>query len=188
MDNDKYKHRYYSDKSYEAAAGTFGCGLTFLFVAILSLVFNALDVEFMELRTWGYWLFIPAFFIILGGFSQIYTNMQYKNAVKRAIAQRRQGAYKLEDIALEVGIKPKDVLRVLLALRNNGKINYRFNADSGEIILGESISYSPSSEYQPPPKNLITPISSENKSYCVYCGHKLTPNSNFCENCGSKVS
>ena len=187
MDDEKYKHRYYSDKSYEAAAGSFGCAAVFLFVGILSLVLNTMNYDFIGLRHWGYWLFIPAFFIFIGGFQQIYTNSKYKSAIKAAIVSRGQGTYKLEDIALEVGIKPKDVLRVLLVLRQNGKIRYRFNADSGEIILGESVSYTPSESYQPPPKKLIAPISSEGRNFCVYCGHQLAQDASFCENCGSKI-
>ncbi|MBN1801073.1 MAG: zinc-ribbon domain-containing protein [Candidatus Lokiarchaeota archaeon] len=188
QENNKYKNRYYSNKSYEAAAGSFGCASTFLFVAILSLVFNSLSVDFMGLRYWGYWLFIPAFFIFIGGFQQIYTNVTYKRAIKAAITQRGTGTFKLEDIALEVGIKPKDVLRVLLSLRNSGKIRYRFNADTGEIMLGESVSYVPSEEFEPPSKQLIAPIASEGKNFCVYCGHQLAMNANFCENCGSKIN
>lgn len=188
MSEEKYKHRYYSNKSYEAAAGTFGCASVFLFVAILSLVFMALGTDFIGLRSWGFWLFIPAFFIFIGGFEQIYTNMKYKNAIKAAIVQRGQGTFKLEHIALEVGIKPKDVLRVLIVLRNKGKIVYRFNPESGEIILGESISYEPSEEYEPPSKNLIAPISAGGKNFCPYCGHSLSSGASFCENCGSKIN
>ncbi|MFX1276630.1 MAG: zinc ribbon domain-containing protein [Promethearchaeota archaeon] len=186
-DKEKYRHRYYSDKSYEAAAGSFGCAGVFLFVAILSLVLHALDNGFLSLRTWGFWMFIPAFFIFIGGFQQIYTNSRYKQAIKAAIISRGQGTYKLEDIALEVGIKPKDVLRVLLVLRNSGKIRYRFNAETGEIILGESISYAPAENYEPPSKKIIAPIASEGKTFCVYCGHQLAQDVNFCENCGSKI-
>ncbi|MFX1236705.1 MAG: zinc ribbon domain-containing protein, partial [Promethearchaeota archaeon] len=163
------------------------CASVFLFVAILSLVLESIDADFIGIRSWGYWMFIPAFFIFIGGFQQIYTNINYKKAVKVAITQRGKGTYKLENIALEVGIKPKDVLRVLLSLRNSGKIRYRFNVDTGEIILGENVPYAPSDEFVPPPKKLIAPISSEGKNFCVYCGHQLAAGANFCENCGSKI-
>ena len=119
MSDDKYKNRYYSKKKYEAAIETLGVGLVFLFVAILSLFFIAFNIDFIGLKSWGYWLFIPAFFIILGGFSQYYTNMKFQKAIKVAMFDRgNQGTHKLEDIALEVGIKPKDVLQVLINYRN----------------------------------------------------------------------
>ncbi|MFX0010824.1 MAG: hypothetical protein ACFE9R_10945, partial [Candidatus Hermodarchaeota archaeon] len=101
--------RYYTKKKYEAAIETLGVGLVFLFVAILSLFFIAFPGIFdpISLKSWGYWMFIPAFFIILGGFSQYYTNKKFQKAIRVAILDRdNKGTHKLEDIALEVGIKP----------------------------------------------------------------------------------
>ncbi len=167
---------------------TFGTGLVFLFVAIMSLVFRAINFDLIGLSSWGFWLFIPAFFITIGGFTQISTNIQFQKAVRVAILDRgNQGAHKLEDIALEVGIKPKDVLRVLIDLRQKGVISYRFNSETGEIILGENVVYTPIDNYIAPPKNLEEPLSTEGKSYCVYCGQQLREGAIFCENCGSKI-
>ncbi|MFX1408886.1 MAG: zinc ribbon domain-containing protein [Promethearchaeota archaeon] len=188
MTEDKYKNRYYFKESYEAAWGTFFCAMAFLFVAIFSTVLAVLDNPFLGLHTWGYWMFIPAFFIFYGGFSQLYRNIQYKKIVRNALAQRNfQGTHKLEHIALEIGMRPKDVLRVLLDLRSKGIVQYSFNAESGEIILGQKISYAPSDDYTPPAKKLEEPLPSEGKNYCVYCGHKLEAVANFCPNCGSKL-
>ncbi len=73
----------------------------------MSLVFRAINFDLIGLSSWGFWLFIPAFFIIIGGLQQIYTNIQFQKAVRVAILDRgNQGAHKLEDIALEVRIKP----------------------------------------------------------------------------------
>ena len=76
----------------------------------------------------------------------------------------------LKDLALEVGIKPKDVLRVLVDLRAKGQIKYRFNSDTGEIILGEDVSYTPVANFEAP-KKLESALPSEGKNYCVYCGN-----------------
>ena len=188
MSDNRYKNRYYTKKKYEAAIETLGVGLVFLFVAILSLVFLAFDFDFIGLKSWGYWLFIPAFFIILGGFSQYYTNIKFQKAIKVAILDRgNQGTHKLEDISLEVGIKPKDVLQVLIDLRQKGVVSYRFNSETGEIILGEKVTYVKSEDYVVPPKKLEDPLETKGKAYCVYCGHQLPKEGNFCENCGSKI-
>jgi hypothetical protein len=188
MSEDKYKHRYYYKETYEAAIGTFGCAIVFLFVAILSLFFRTFNIKFIGLAEWGYWLFIPAFFIFIGGFEQLYRNYKYKNIVKNALAQRNfQGTYKLEHIALEIGMKPAVLLRVLLDLRNKGLVKYSFDADSGQIILGQTITYKPAIDYVQPPKNIDEPLSTEGKNFCVYCGHKLESEGNFCPNCGSKL-
>lgn len=188
MSNEKYKHRYYSKEKYEAAISVFSVGIVFLFVAIMSLVLRAINFDIIGLTAWGFWLFIPAFFIFIGGFQQIYTNMQFKKSIRVAILDRgNQGSHKLEDIALEVGIKPKDVLRVLVDLRQKGVISYRFNSDTGEIILGENVVYAPVDNYIAPPRNLAEPLSTEGKNYCVYCGQDLREGALFCENCGSKI-
>ena len=76
------RQRYYSKKSYEAPMSIFGTGIVFMIVGIISLVFNSLQFDFIGLRYWGYWLFIPAFFIFIGGFTQIYTNQNFKKAVR----------------------------------------------------------------------------------------------------------
>ncbi|MFW9996066.1 MAG: zinc ribbon domain-containing protein [Candidatus Odinarchaeota archaeon] len=190
MDDETSKLRYYSEEKYEAAIGAFVIGLIFAAIAIISLFMIAMDLRdtFVNLQTWGYWMLIPAFFLILGGFQQIYTNMKYRNAVKNAIFTRgNQGTYKLEHIALETGIRPNFVLRILLDLRDKGVIRYRFNPESGEIVLGESITYARDESYISPPKKLQEPLPVKSKDYCLYCGHKLASDSIFCENCGSKI-
>ncbi len=188
MSEDKYRNRYVYKETYEAAIGTFAVAIVFLFVAILSLVFRTFNIDFIGLDSWGYWLFIPAFFIFLGGFSQLYRNYKYKQVVRSALAQRNfQGSYKLEHIALEIGMKPKILLSVLLDLRAKGIIKYNFDPESGKINLGQPIAYQPAAEYVPPAKKLEQPLPTEGKKYCVYCGHKLETGGNFCPNCGSNL-
>jgi len=188
MSDDRYKNRYYTKKKYEAAIETLAVGLVFLFVAILSLFFRAFNFDFIGLSFWGIFLFIPAFFIMLGGVQQYYTNNKFQKSIKVALLDRgNQGTHKLEDIALEVGIKPKDVLQVLIDLRQKGIVSYRFNSDTGEIILGEKVAYVKSEDYVVPPKKLEEPLETKGKTYCVYCGYQLPKEGNFCENCGSKI-
>lgn len=182
------KREYEKKGNYEAAIGIFATGIVFLFVAILSLVFMTIEVDFIGLRYWGYWLFIPAFFIFIGGFEQLYTNYKYKKSIKAAIAERNyQGTHKLENIALEVGIKPSDVLRVLLDLREQGEIRYKFNPETGEIVLGEKVEYEPAEEFKAKPEKPVEKVTSGERNYCPYCGHQLRSGANFCENCGSKI-
>lgn len=193
---EKSYDRHYRKEKYESAIGAFGLGLVFLFVAIISLLFNTLKIDFIGLRAWGYWMFIPAFFIILGGFSQLYTNYKYKKDVKSALADRNyQGTHKLENLALEVGIKPSDLLQILIDLRQSGEIRYKFNPDSGEIVLGQRIQYQPSPEFKPeklPKKEeeeepAVARQVSTKKNFCPYCGHQIREGAKFCENCGSEL-
>ncbi|MHA2281780.1 MAG: zinc ribbon domain-containing protein [Promethearchaeota archaeon] len=191
MTDDKYKNRYYYKEDYTPAIGTFATGIVFLFVAILSLFFKTFNIRFIGLADWGFWLFIPAFFIFIGGFTQLYRNYKYQQVVKNALIQRNfTGTYKLEHIALEIGMRPKDILRVLQDLRRKGVAKYSFNSETGQIILGQTITYSQATEYVAPAKKLEEPLPKEElegKNYCVYCGHKIEVAGTFCPNCGSKL-
>lgn len=183
------KDRYFEKEKYEPAIGTFATAIVFTFVGVISLILGALRIDFIGLSMWGFWLFIPAFFIFIGGFSQLHTNSRYKKLILSAMMDRgMKGTYKLETIADEIGIEPKNILRVLVDLRNEGKIRYRFNSVTGELILGEEIAYKPVEQYTPPPKKEISSISSEQKTYCVYCGQPLAQGAKFCEHCGSSVN
>jgi hypothetical protein len=181
------KDRYYSKEKYEAPMEIFGTAIAFIIVGVISLILNTLNIDFIGLRYWGYWLFIPAFFISIGGFTQIATNNKFKKSVRVALMDRDfKGNHKLEDIALEVGIKPKDVLRVLIDLRDKGFVKYKFNAENGEIELGQKIDYVQSENFVPPPKKIEAPIPTKG-SYCVYCGQQLRQGAKYCENCGSQI-
>jgi hypothetical protein len=79
------------------------------------------------------------------------------------------------------------VLRVLVDLRVNGLVKYKFNPQTGEIVLGETIQYSPAENYVAPPKKLQAPLPTTGKNFCVYCGHKIREGASFCENCGSSI-
>jgi hypothetical protein len=182
-------NRYYAKGKYEAALGGLVLGIIFLGVAVLSSLMITFDFHdnFVSLEYWGYWMFIPGFIILLAAFGQINTNRSYQRAVKNAILERgKTGSHKLEDLSLEVGIKPSDVLKVLVDLRNKGLIRYRFNPSSGEILLGETLSYSPSQEFTPPPRTIKEPLP-KGKAFCQYCGHSIDIGALFCESCGSKL-
>jgi hypothetical protein len=75
---------------------------------------------------------------------------------------------------------------VLVDLRSKGILKYRFNSDTGEIILGEDASYTPEENYQPP-KKIDSALPTEGKNYCVYCGNKIREGSQYCAFCGSKL-
>lgn len=183
--------RYYTKEKYESTYGAFFCGAAFIIAAIVSLILMSIRAEFdpAGIQSWGYWMLIPGFFILFfGGFQQLYTNNKLRGSVKNTILHYESpGTYKLEDIALEVGIKPKDLLRVLSDLRAKGNLIYKFNSQTGEIELGQTVTYVRSEAYIPPPKKLEEPIAPEGKNFCVYCGHNLREGAGFCENCGSKI-
>ena len=183
-------NRYYSKKDYKGDYSAFGTGVVFLFVGILSLVFRRYNIEFIGLGSWGYWLFIPAFFTIIGAIRHLDSDRRMRNNILFAVQNRGDSTVKLETLAEETGIKPKNVLRVLVDLRNSGKIKYRYDTESGEIMLGEMVKYEKAPEFTEPisQKQLDVIYPSGEVNFCPYCGHKASAGMQYCESCGSKLS
>ena len=65
-------------------------------------------------------------------------------------------------------------------------ITYKFNSQTGEIILGEKEEYAPAEEFVAPPKKLPDPLPRKG-NYCAYCGNQLSEEAKFCAFCGSKL-
>lgn len=180
--------RYYYKKNYTGNLSTFGTAIVFTIIGILSLIFRAYSIGFIELRTWGYWFFIPAFFMFIGGFSSLYWDKRMRDSVYSSTINRT-GRVKLESFAQEVGIKPNNILRILLDLRTRRGIHYSYDGDTGEIIFGEEVKYEKSTEFETPlsKKQAEVIFTGGEVNFCPYCGHKSPAGSKFCESCGSKL-
>ena len=182
--------RYYSKKDYKGDYSAFGTAAVFIAVGILSLVFRRYGIDFIGLASWGYWFFIPAFFTIIGAIGHLDSDRRMRNTILRAVQNRGDSSVKLETLAEETGIKPKNVLRVLVDLRNAGQAKYRYDTSSGEIMLGETVNYEKAPEFTEPisQKQLDVIYPSGEVNFCPYCGHKASAGMQFCESCGSKLS
>lgn len=182
--------RYYSKKDYKGDYSAFGVALVFTIVGIVSLVLKYAYPahDFWGISTWGYWMFVPAFFILIGAIGHVDTDRRMRNNVLAAV-QNRTDAIKLENLAAETGIKPQHVLRILVDLRVRNQIKYSYDSNTGEILLGETISYQKSPEFTTtlPKKQADVIFSAGATTYCPYCGHKPPAGSKFCESCGSKL-
>ena len=119
--------RYYLKKNYVGNMSTFGTAIVFTIVGILSLIFMRLNIQFIGLAYWGYWLFIPAFFIFIGGFSSLYWDKRMRDSVYHT-AVNKKGRVKLENFAQEAGIKPNNILRILLDLRAKRGLQYSYDS------------------------------------------------------------
>lgn len=184
------KDRYYSEKNYKGDYSAFGTALVFALIAGFSLIikYAVPSIDFWGLSTWGYWLFIPAFFIFIGAIGHIYTDKRMRENVLSAVTGRTD-TVNVENLANETGIKPKDLLRVLVDLRVKHGIRYRYDATTGAIIFGEAVQYEQAPEFvEPLPKKqaeVIFPTGEMN--FCPYCGYKAPTGSKFCESCGSRL-
>ena len=80
--------RFMVERRYEGSnqyLGAFGLGAVFIAVGILSIIFAIFKIDFIGLRTWGFYLFIPAFFIIIGGISTFAKVKRLKREVLTAL-------------------------------------------------------------------------------------------------------
>jgi hypothetical protein len=182
--------RNYEKREYEGTNTSLGCGLVFLGVGIVSLVFSSLSITFMGLNTWGYWLFIPAFFMLVGAVSNKSTDNRVRRDVLAVVQSRKSGRFTLDEIAADAGVKRSHLLRVLMDLRGEGLVSYKYDSQTGEIILGETIQYQQAPGFEPVKKGheAVVIAASEHK-YCIFCGQLLdaNPQVKFCPNCGSQL-
>ncbi|MCG3259941.1 MAG: zinc ribbon domain-containing protein [Candidatus Heimdallarchaeota archaeon] len=183
--------RYYSKKDYKGDYSAFGVAIVFTIVGIVSLVLRYAYPahDFWGISGWGYWMFVPAFFIFIGAIGHVDTDRRMRNNVLASV-QNRTGSIRIENLAAEAGIKPQHVLRVLVDLRTRNHIKYSYDSTTGEIQFGETVSYDKAPEFVTPlPKKQADVIFAGGEStFCPYCGHKPPVGSQFCENCGSKLT
>ena len=189
----KTSDRHYMKREYAGNHATFGTGVMFLLVATISLILRTLSVDFISLASWGFWLFVPAFFILIGAVSQLSTDRRIRQDVETSMRQRGSGRFPLDEIAAESGVKRRFLLRVLMDLRNMGRITYRYDAQTGEIITGEQVTYQQSPEFKPI-QSRNEPVAEEmiqkGRHFCIFCGQIFEPNTEvkYCPNCGSQLS
>ncbi|MHA1369738.1 MAG: hypothetical protein ACTSWN_00645 [Promethearchaeota archaeon] len=183
--------RYYKKREYSGSLSGFTTGSVFVAIGIIALVLNTLNVDFIGLRYWGYYLFIPAFFILLGAVGQYFTDKRVRKDVLAAIRSRGNGNYSLDEIAADAGVKRKHLLQVLMDLRADGQIKYMYNSETGEIIIGQEIPYDPIPTNNIPvnqDKQVAVKEPGNYMQYCMYCRHRIEQsNARFCSYCGSEL-
>lgn len=180
--------RQYEKREYEGTNSSLGCGLVFLGVGIVSLVFSSAGITFLSLNTWGYWLFIPAFFILIGAVSSKSTDKRVRRDVLAVVQTRKTGRFSVDEIAADAGVKRSHLLRVLMDLRGEGLVSYKYDSQTGEIILGEGVQYQQAPGFEPAKKGeQPVPQAASERKYCIFCGQMLDASPRFCPNCGSQL-
>jgi hypothetical protein len=179
-------------REYAGNHAAFGTGVMFLLVATISLIFRTGNIDFIGLSSWGFWLFIPAFFILVGAVGQVSTDNRIRKDVEAAMQQRGSGRFPLDEIAAEAGVKRRFLLRVLMDLRNMGRIKYRYDGQTGEIIVGEQVMYQQAPEFKTIPGRselAAEKIIQTERHFCIFCGQIFEPNTEvkYCPNCGSQL-
>ena len=140
---------YYTKRDYAGNHAGFGVGAVFVFIGLVSLVMRNAGMQIFGLYAWGHWLFIPAFFIIIGSIAQVSTDKCIRQDVASMLAQGGYRKYTLDQISIEANVKHHCVLRVLMDLRDLGMITYTCDAQSGEIVVGDQMIYPQAAVYQP---------------------------------------
>ncbi len=181
--------RYYRERDYKGDYGSFGTAAIFFLIGVLSLIFANVGITFLGLYSWGYWLFVPAFFIFISAIRHLYSDRRMRDDVLAAILSTTVSSIKLDSLAIETGIRPNTLLRILIDLRRQGHIKYHYDSESGDIIIGESIEYQRSPDFIAPVSKAEQVFESKKElPYCPFCGQKTPPSVQFCANCGSKLN
>lgn len=183
---------HYIKRDYAGNHAGFGVGAVFLFIGLMSLVMRNTGIQFFGLYSWGYWLFIPAFFILIGAISHISRDRSIRQDVAAVIQQGGRSRYTLDEIAAEAGVRRHCLLRVLMDLRDLGWITYNYDATTREIVIGKQIMHQQSAVYYPiPSQNELVTMQVVQKKYhfCINCGQMLedTAEKKYCPNCGALV-
>jgi len=179
---EKLEHKYKKDRRYQGRSeylGAFGVAGVFTFVGIVSLILNATHFDFIGLRSWGYWMFIPAFFIWIGGISNYVKQKRLRQEVLAVLEAYPSGVVNVENLTKELMMERPSLMRLLLDLRVERLLKFRVDTKSGDLIMGES--------YVPPVVESPAAQPSAGQSYCPQCGQALDTDSMFCPNCGASA-
>jgi len=181
---------YYTKRDYAGNHAGFGVGAVFMFIGLVSLVMQNAGIQIFGLYAWGHWLFIPAFFILIGSTAQVPIDKRIRQDVTSLLAQGGNRKYTLDEIAIEANVKYHCVLRVLMDLRDLGIITYTYDARSGEIMAGNQAIYPQVTVYQPVSRRMEpVPTQFVQKKYhfCTNCGQMLEDitEKKYCPACGS---
>ena len=109
----------------------------------------------------GFWIFGTSVATLLSRESVLKTVLYSLKSYKRV---------RLEQLAKELDMRPDELRAAIVDLRANGKINVRFDPETGEVIVGEEIEKV-----------------KETKRFCQYCGEPVPEPVRFCPSCGSYI-
>ncbi|MHA1582541.1 MAG: zinc-ribbon domain-containing protein [Candidatus Baldrarchaeia archaeon] len=109
----------------------------------------------------GFWILGTAISILLSRGSVLKTVLYSLKSYKRV---------KLDHLAKELSMRPDELRAAIVDLRAEGKIDVRFDPETGEIIVGESFEKA-----------------REGKRFCQYCGETVPETARFCPSCGSYI-
>jgi hypothetical protein len=175
------------DRKYEGSAqfiSTLGTAIAFTVVGIISILFIIFNIDFIGLRAWGFWMFIPAFFIYIGAISVYLKDKRLKNTVIGATNSYQDERVSLDNLSSETLITKNNLLRILMDLRTEGKIKYKYDRENGDLLFGDAPKID---------KEKYKEIEKEKEAipkkdiFCPYCGSPVSSMDKFCFKCGSSL-
>lgn len=131
------------------------------------------------LISWGilsYFDILPgSIWIAFGGIwilgSAIATMLSRRSILKTVLySLKSYKRVKLEDLAKELNMRPDELRAAIIDLRVVGRINVRFDSETGEVVVGEEVERV-----------------RETKRFCQYCGESIVETARFCPSCGSYI-
>jgi DNA-directed RNA polymerase subunit RPC12/RpoP len=171
------RERRYEGKEYLRDFGTAGA---FIAVGVISIILAIFRIDFIGLRWWGYVMFIPAFFILVGGIAKYTRADRLRKEVLATLDNYGESQVNVDTFAKDLIMERPSLMRLLIDLRTDGHIKFRVDSKSGELIFGQAFVPSPID-------TKVTPITTTDSIYCPQCGFRIPADSLFCPSCGSSI-
>lgn len=165
----------------------------FIMVAVGFLIVGILNTAQVTDFGTGFWYF-PVIFCSFISIVMLYQRYQTRKAVLGTIKLHNRTT--IGELAKELEMKEKDVMRTVVDLRAEGKLVAAFDPKTGEVILGDEAKeyreYMPKTpkkfnEIQTQPTVAPQRAKGDAESFCPYCGSVPSAGAMYCSYCGHRL-
>ncbi|MEM2109659.1 MAG: PCI domain-containing protein, partial [Candidatus Odinarchaeota archaeon] len=112
---------------------TLGVAIVFTIIGVLSIVFGLLQILFLGLAWWGFWLFIPAFFLYIAAAESYFKSRRAFEQIVNSI--KAYDSVSLDKLSAELNMEYSDVKAIVIEAIGKGEIKGRIEASTGRLIL-----------------------------------------------------
>ncbi len=164
-------------------ASSVGLGIIFIGWGIISWATNGVIPGTI-------WMAFAGFWILFGGITDYYKDLYRMNLVVNVL--KVYPRISIRDLAKQTRMSRSRVLRLVNALRAEGRLKAHFDPKTGDLIVFEVDGVVPGqvpAPQQQPLAQPVTPVQPQPVDYkiCPYCGNLVPKDAKFCTFCGASL-